>query len=169
LVIKTHFTKSLAQFLGELMQRLQMISCGRNLSLRILEELLVALVDQAGNLSTHQITWLGKNADAAVLGPLDGGGAVVLLQEDAVLRAGRVQDVEFVLAKPAHGLFVRARLGLFWHDSPIAGWITGAFPAVAPKEGEPILSHIGCTWGNVTLVSRAVPHSICALIQPGDA
>src|SRR5262249_56298339 len=76
LVIKTHFTKSLAQFLGELMQRLQMISCGRNLSLRILEELLVALVDQAGNLSTHQITWPGKNADPAALGPLDGGEAV---------------------------------------------------------------------------------------------
>src|SRR5262249_12704617 len=113
--------------LGELMQRLQVISCGWNLGLRILEELLVALVDQAGDLSTHQITWLGKNADAALLGPLDGGGAVVLLQEDAVLPAGLVQDVEFVLAKPAHGLFVRARLGLFGHDSPIAGWITGAF------------------------------------------
>src|SRR5215471_15340856 len=127
LVIKAHLTKSFTQLLGELMQRLQVISRRGNLSLRGLKELLVALVDQARDLSIHQITWLRKDADNAVLGPLDGRGAVVLLQEDAVLRARRVQNVESVLAKPAQGVFVRARLGFFGHDSPIAGLITGAF------------------------------------------
>src|SRR5215472_8757453 len=75
LVIEADLTGGLAQLLGKLVQRLEVVGGGGNFSFAGLEEFLVALIDQPRNLAAHQVAGLGKQTHTAVGSAFDGGGA----------------------------------------------------------------------------------------------
>ena len=85
-----------------------MVGCGGDLGFGGLEKLLVALVDQAGDLAADQDAWFGKKTHPTIGGLLNGGRAVQFFQEDAVLRPRGFQDVKSMIAKPAYSFFIRA-------------------------------------------------------------
>src|SRR4029077_11148704 len=120
LVVQAGLTGGLAQLFRELMQGLEMVGGGRNLCFCGLEELLLSLVDQPRDLAADQDAGLGKETHSAIIGFLNGRGAVELLQENTVLRSRGFQDVKSVVTKPVHSFFIRGLLSFLCHRSPDA-------------------------------------------------
>src|ERR1700721_1354039 len=83
-----------------------MVGAGWHFSLRSLQELLVAAIDELRNLAADHVSRVSEDLCAAIVGFLDGRRAVVLLQEDASLRAWSFDQIEAVLSKPADNVFV---------------------------------------------------------------
>src|SRR5207248_7953531 len=98
--------QSFFQFFAELMQGFEMIGGSRNFILRSLQELLVATVDQLGNLAANQVSRIRENLYAVIPVFLDSRRDVVLLQEHAPLHSRRFDQIETVIAQPADRLVI---------------------------------------------------------------
>src|SRR5215469_18649565 len=116
-VVEAGQAECLLQFLGKLMQSLQVIGSGRNFVLRRLQELLVAAVDELGNLAANQVTGVRENLYPVPAVFLDCRRNVVLLQEDTASRTRRLNQIKAVLAQPAYGFVISALLQLGRHLS----------------------------------------------------
>src|SRR5215472_1738677 len=81
-VIQAGQAKSLLEFLGKLVEGLEVIRSGGDLVLGSLQELLVAAVDQLRNFRANQIAWVGENFSRAALVPFDSGRNVVFLEKN---------------------------------------------------------------------------------------
>ena len=137
-VIKAGGAESFFQFFGELMKRLEVIGRSRDLSLRRLQELLVSLINELGDLAADQEPGISEDLHAAVGRRFDRRGTIVLLYKHAVLYARRFQDVEAVIFQPGYGVFISAGCDLLshlsvnllgkistkpYHDGPTAGYL----------------------------------------------
>src|SRR5437588_7213 len=115
LVVEAGFTGGFTQLFRKLMQGFEVVGRGGKLGFGGLKKLLITLIDQTGNLTADQNAGLGKETHPSIPSFFNSGGAVELLQEHAVLRAGSFQDVKSVLAKPIHGFFIGSFLSFFSH------------------------------------------------------
>src|ERR1035437_788214 len=99
-IVEADCANPFLQFFGELVQRLEVISRGRMLGLRSLQDLLIAMIDEFRDLATHEISRIGEYLDATIFGAFDCGRAGVLLQKYTIICARSFQYVESVTAKP---------------------------------------------------------------------
>src|SRR5690242_18946392 len=99
------------------MQRAQVIGVSRVGSIGCLQDLLIALMDQLGNLTIDEVPGIGKDFHRALGSALDGGRDLVLLKEPAAARTGRFQDIEAVITKPLQRVFERPGLDLRFRHS----------------------------------------------------
>src|SRR5439155_14445211 len=97
-----------------------------NFSLGRFQKLLVAAIDQLGNLATDQISGVSENLHAIVPVFLDGGGNVIFSQKNAPLHSRRFDQVESVIAQPAQRVFITSLLYLGCHSS----WVSNPFYAL---------------------------------------
>ncbi len=82
------------------MHRFQMIGgCGIR-GFGGLQDLLVPLVHQFGNLSVNQVAGISEDLRATVVGAIDRRRDLVLLQKHSAICAGRLRDFETMIAKP---------------------------------------------------------------------
>src|SRR6266851_4382027 len=100
-----------------------MVCRGRNFGLGGFQKLLVAAIDQLGNLAPDQISGMSKNLHPIVPVFLNGGGDVVFSQKDAALHSRRFDQIESVIAQPAQRFFITSLLYLGCHSS----WVSNPF------------------------------------------
>ena len=95
-----------------------MIGSCSDFGLRGLEDLLITAVDELGDLTADQVAGVGENLHAIIPVLLDRSRHVVLLQEDAPLRARRLDQVKAVVAQPLHCVFKSPLLNVSCHVAP---------------------------------------------------
>src|SRR6476660_1996884 len=81
-VVQDGESEAILQLFGELLQRLEVVGAGRDLGLGGLQKLLVAAVDQFGDLAADQVSGVSENFHAVVAIFLEGGRHIVLSQEN---------------------------------------------------------------------------------------
>ena len=83
-----------------------MIGRRRHFGLRRFQKLLVAAIDELRNFAADQVSRVRENLRSAVIRLLDRRRAVVLLQEDAGLRARSFNQVKAMILQPGYRVFV---------------------------------------------------------------
>ena len=99
------------------MQRFQVIGGRGNFILRSFQKLLVAAVDQLRDFAADLVSGIGEDLHRPIGIFLNGRRHTIFLDEHAVLRARRFDQVKAVLAQPVHRVFVGPLLDLSCHSS----------------------------------------------------
>ena len=106
LVVQAGQCQRFFHFLGELLQRIQVVGRGRHFGLRRLQKLLIPAIDQLRNFAADHVSGIRENFRAVVVRLLDRRRALVLLQEHARLRARSFDQVKIMISQPLDCFFV---------------------------------------------------------------